>query len=90
MEDDPRQLELMWIGQELVMVKVSSDIQNVKGTGPSTQGEDLQGLKPRSGTAPIMGLAESTKTEQRKTGLRLQDLFSLGVLHKIQKLNNEF
>ena len=49
----------------------------------TTQGKDLQGLKPRSGTAPIMGLAESTKTEQRKTGLRLQDLFSLGVLYKI-------
>ena len=73
----------MLIGQELVVVKVSSDIQNVKGSGPATQGKDLQGIKPRSGTAPMMKLADVNQYRTEKTGLRLQDLFSLGVLYKI-------
>ena len=48
------------------MVKVSSDIQNVKGSGPATQGEDLQGLKPRSGTAPMMKLADVNQNRTEK------------------------
>ena len=56
----------MWIGQELVVVKVSSDIQNVKGSGPATQGKDLQGIKPRSGTAPMMRLADVNQYRTEK------------------------
>ena len=54
------------IGQELVVVKVSSDIQNVKGSGPATQGKDLQGIKPRSGTAPMMKLADVNQYRTEK------------------------
>ena len=67
----------MLIGQELVVVKVSSDIQNVKGSGPSTQGKDLQGFKPRSGTAPMMKLAECQPKQNRErldSGYRIYSL----------------